>query len=121
MVKMAKTVDQAWNIDPELATYIPPTLYAGTGNSKYRNPVSGVVIQGGSGAAGIGGGTGGGGGISNTAKVITDLNLEAVGTLPGSVIPDGFQHYSHCICFDPTKRPYPNYSMEHAELEMYSE
>ena len=46
--------------------------------------------------------------------------LEAVGTLPGAVIPDGFQHYSHCSCFQPSKR-YPNYSNELAELELYTE
>ena len=52
--------------------------------------------------------------------MVKDLALEAVGTLPGSVVPDGFVHYSHCSCFVPSKR-YPNYSMELAELEMYSE
>ena len=56
----------------------------------------------------------------SSGKVINNLVLEQVSTLPGSVIPDGFTHYSHCSCFKPSKR-YPNYSLEHAEIEMYSE
>ena len=73
-------------------------------------------------AGGGGGGYTGGGmpGASSSERVVKDLTLEAVGTLPGSVIPEGFQHYTHCSCFQPSKR-YPNYTMELAELEMYSE
>ena len=52
--------------------------------------------------------------------VINDLALEQVGTLPGSIVPQGFQHYTHCSCFQPSKR-YPNYTMDLAEIEMLSE
>ena len=58
--------------------------------------------------------------MSSSDRVVTDLALEAVGTMPGSVVPNGFTHYSHCTCFKPNKN-YPNYTLEHAELEMYTE
>ena len=46
--------------------------------------------------------------------------LQVVGTLPGSVVPKGFQHYSHCSCFV-ANPDYPNYTMDNAEMEMMSE
>ena len=60
------------------------------------------------------------GGLTGTERIVKDLSLEAVGTLPGSLVPAGFTHYSHCSCFKPSKK-YPNYALEHAEIEMYSE
>ena len=71
---------------------------------------------------GGGSGQGGAGGGNNLqpSGVINDLALEQVGTLPGSIVPQGFQHYTHCSCFQPSKR-YPNYTMDLAEIEMLSE
>lgn len=106
-------------IDPEMSQYVNPTLYPATGNSQYRQPVTSVVIGGSSGGATNGAGAGFVGNPSSS-NVITNLATANVGTLPGSVIPDGFTHYSHCSCFQPSKR-YPNYSLEHAEIEMYTE
>ena len=63
---------------------------------------------------------GGGGSNLHASGVINDLALEAVGTLPGSIVPQGFQHYTHCSCFQPSQR-YPNYRMDLAEIEMLSE
>lgn len=136
---LKKKVEKVWNIDPEMNSYIPPTLYPATGDSKYRNPIQQIVIRtdtsiaaenalngrgagGGGGGGGFwGGGFGGGQAVASTSdRVMKDLSLEAVATLPGGVVPDGFVHYSHCTCFKPSKR-YPNYTLEHAELEMYSE
>jgi len=127
MQDLKKTVEKVWNIDPELNNYIPPTLYPATGDNKYRNPIQQIIIRNETSAAAAASGDGGGGGYgrggpgpSASDKIVKDLALEAVGTLPGSVIPDGFTHYSHCTCFKPSKK-YPNYTLEHAELEMYSE
>lgn len=49
------------------------------------------------------------------------LNLTAaVGSLPGTIIPPGFTHYTHCSCYIPNpKKPHP--TMHYAELEMMSE
>ena len=114
-----------WNIDPETSNYIPPTLYPATGGPRYRNPIQQIVIRhangtdgpgfgggsgGGASTGGGGGYTGGGNGASSSERVVKDLTLEAVGTLPGSVVPEGFQHYTHCSCFQPSKL-YPNYTM----------
>ena len=133
MQDLKKTVEKVWNIDPELNNYIPPTLYPATGDNKYRNPIQQIIIRNENSAAaaanGMGGGTGGGGGggygrdgpgPQASDKIVKDLALEAVGTLPGSVVPKDFIHYSHCTCFKPSRK-YPNYTMNHAELEMYSE
>lgn len=133
---LKKKVEKVWNIDPEMNSYIPPTLYPATGDSKYRNPIQQIVIRtdtsiaaenalngrGGGGGGGFGGGGYGGGQAvaSSSDRVMKDLSLEAVATLPGGVVPDGFVHYSHCTCFKPSKK-YPNYTLEHAELEMYTE
>lgn len=112
---LKREVEKAHDIT-EQSNYIPPTLYPATGDSKYRKPINQIIIK------HDYGGRGGGGGDSDMriAGVINDLHLETVGTLPGAIIPKGFQHYSHCSCFVPSKR-YPNYTMEHAEIEMYSE
>ena len=135
---LKKMVEKSWNTDLELTNYVPPTLYPGTGDFRYRNPIQQIIVRnerssvaderssGGYGAgagagAGIGTGYGRGQTVASTSDVvIKDLALESVGTLPGSVVPEGFKHYSHCTCFRPNKK-YPNYDMEHAELEMYSE
>ena len=53
-------------------------------------------------------------------RMVNDLILENVGTLPGAVVPEGFKHYSHCSCFKPNKA-YPNYTFKLAEMEMLSE
>ena len=48
------------------------------------------------------------------------LNLtKDVGTLPGTLVPPGFRHLTHCICYvpDPDR---PNPTMKYAELEMMS-
>lgn len=131
MVSLKKQIETVWNIDPELNNYVPPTLYPATGSSRYRNPIQQIVIRnaggsgdgvGGGSSRGDGGGDGytGGGGNFSGERVIKDLTLESVGTMPGGVIPPNWKHYSHCTCFEPDKR-YPNYTIEHAELEMYSE
>lgn len=134
MVTLKKQVEKIYDIDPETTNYVPPTLYPATGGPKYRNPIQQIVIRHAtaadgpaSGGSGGGGATGGGGGYtggvpgnSTSERVVKDLTLEAVGTLPGSVIPAGFEHYTHCSCFQPSKS-YPNYTMELAELEMMSE
>ena len=49
------------------------------------------------------------------------LNLtKDVGTLPGTLVPPGFRHNTHCICYvpDPDR---PNPTMKYAELEMMSQ
>ena len=125
MVSLKKQIETVWNIDPELNNYVPPTLYPATGDSKYRNPVQQIVIRNATTAvegtvSGGDGFSGGGGGGYAGERIVKDLALETIATLPGGVVPDGFQHYSHCTCFVPSKR-YPNYTIEHAELEMYSE
>lgn len=113
---LKKEVEKAHDIT-DMSNYVPPTLYPATGNSKYRNPISQIVIKHDYGGEG---GVGGGGGNLVSSGVINDLALEAVGTIPGSIVPTGFQHYTHCSCFQPSKK-YPNYTMQLAELEMYSE
>ena len=40
--------------------------------------------------------------------------------LAGAVVPKGFEHYSHCVCYKPDDR-FPRPTMELAELEMLSE
>ena len=42
------------------------------------------------------------------------------GALPGAVVPNGFQHYPHCVCYvpDPNK---PKPTLELAEIDMLSE
>lgn len=95
---LKRQVEIMWNFDPETSTYVPPTLYPATGNSKYRQPVPAVVVSSNNVTA-LGGGGGYGGSGPSDGKVLKDLTLEAVGTLPGSVVPEGFQHYSHCSCF----------------------
>jgi len=120
MADLKKQIEKVWSIDPELNNYVPPTLYPATGDSKYRNPIQQIVIRNASSGNGENGGGGDGYGGVSGERVVKDLTLEAVGTMPGGVIPDGFTHYSHCNCFVPSKR-YPNYTVEHAELEMYSE
>ena len=77
-------------------------------------------MNGSGGGGGRDGYTGGVPGSNPSELVIKDLALEAVGTLPGSVVPPGFQHYTHCSCFVPSKQ-YPNYTMDLAEIEMMSE
>lgn len=130
---LKKHVEKVHNMDPETTNYVPPTLYPATGGPRYRNPIQQIVIRHDKGDDGFGGGgyatgsSGGGGytgggvpGANSSEVVIKDLHLEAVGTMPGSVVPPGFDHYTHCSCFVPDRR-YPNYTMEHAELEMMSE
>ena len=51
---------------------------------------------------------------------LVSAELQVVGTLPGSVVPKGFQHYSHCSCFVPNPA-YPNYTMDNAKDTMLSE
>ena len=98
-VFIKKKVEALWELDQDKTMYVPPNLYPATGTSKYRQP-----------GQSNGPGSGGGGGSV----------LDTVGTLPGAIVKEGFQHYSHCTCFVPSKK-YPNYAMEHAELEMISE
>lgn len=124
MTTLKKQVEQVWNIDPETTNYVPPTLYPATGGPRYRNPIQQIIIKheskedgfgaaaanattnggaggfgGNNGGATVGGGAFTGGQTSNEGRVVKDLILENVGTLPGSVVPEGFQHYSHCSCF----------------------
>ena len=149
MEQLKRTVEKVHsNSSDIMTTYVPPTLYPASGGPQFRSPVQQIVIKtehgederrngggfGGSGGGsfpGIASGASLGSNTSNIAKlaagaastsgvILDSLLLEAVGTLPGSVVPSGFQHYTHCSCFQPSKK-YPNYTMEHAELEMYSE
>ena len=131
MVTLKKqVVDKVWgDMETSGSSYVPPTLYPATGGPTYRHGVAQLIIRhehGGDGGSGGRDGLGGGGGYAGgppqagDGKVINNLLLEDIGTLPGGVVPVGFEHKSHCICFKPSKR-YPNYSLEHAELEMISE
>ena len=98
-----------------MTTYVPPTLYPASGGPQFRSPVQQIVIKteqgederkNGGGFGGLGGGsfpgiasgTSLGSNASNVAKligsaasvtgqVLDNLLLEAVGTLPGSVVP----------------------------------
>lgn len=98
MTTLRKHVEKVYDIDPASTNYCPPNLYPATGNNNYRNPVQQIIIKT---EGSSGNGTGGGGGGYCGERVIQgkDLPIEVVGTLPGSVIPQGFQHYSHCSCF----------------------
>jgi hypothetical protein len=42
------------------------------------------------------------------------------GLLPGAIVPKGFTHYTHCICYKPDPR-YPHPTLELAELDILSE
>ena len=42
------------------------------------------------------------------------------GQLSGTVVPEGFKHYPHCICYQPDPK-YPRPTLELAELDMLSE
>jgi len=99
MVTLKKQVERMYDIDPETTNYVPPTLYPATGGPKYRNPIQQIVIrhanaEDGPSSGGTGGGTTGGGytgggapGASTSERVVKDLALETVGTMPGSVVP----------------------------------
>ena len=126
-MSLRKHVEKVWNIDPESTNYVPPTLYQYTGSSKYRNPIQQIVIRNettaagrvggggdGNGTGGYSGGMGGGyGGGNPSDRVIQgkDLILESVGTVPGAIVPEGYEHKSYCTCFAP-KKNYPNYTLE---------
>ena len=97
------------------STFQAPKLYPGTGSHKYGNqpPIKAGSIQLNPTPAShglMGGGAGDG-----------RLNLvKDVGSLPGTLCPPGFQHYTHCSCYIPDKsKPHP--TMHYAELEMLSE
>ena len=94
------------------STYQAPKLYPGTGSRKYGTQTQhkpGTIQL--NSMPGPAMGAGGDGRVN----LIKD-----VGALPGTLIPKGFNHYTHCSCYipDPSK-PHP--TMHYAELEMISE
>ena len=98
------------------SSFDEPNFYPGTGSHKYgQNKGKMNQIQlGATGASGNSGmGTANGTGMQ--------MNLSAaVGSIPGSVIPAGFTHYTYCSCYVPDgKKPHP--TMKYAEMEMMSE
>jgi len=44
-----------------------------------------------------------------------------IGSLAGTLVPDGFKHYTHCSCYVPNADKSFHPTMEYAHLEMISE
>ena len=93
----------------ENSTYKAPKLYPATGTHQ----VKASLVQLGSFP----------GTTQSVGKMMADGSISLtrdVGTLPGTLVPPGFEHNSHCICFKPDPNK-PNPTMKYAELEMLSE
>lgn len=97
-----------------VSNYKPPQLYPGTGTHK----VAGGTIR--PGAITLGSGLGGPQGAGSLGADGRLSLTQAVGTLPGTLVPPGFRHNAHCICYvpDPEK---PNPTLKYAELDMMSQ
>ena len=91
------------------STYKPPKLYPGTGTHTTKTS----MVQLGQNP----------GQTQTVGSMMADGSLSLtrdVGTLPGTLVPPGFVHNTHCICYVPDpKRPNP--TMKYAEVEMMSQ
>ena len=119
LVMLKKKTEEAANIDQETSMYKPPALYPGTGTSKYRKQGT-ITAPSGLSSMPYGGATVGEQGTTGPQGRLVSSELQVVGTMPGSVVPKNFQHYSYCQCFVPNSN-YPNYTMNNAEMTMLSE
>lgn len=93
------------------STYKSPQLYPGTGTHRF----AGSSVR--AGSITLGSGPNAVGSLGADGR----LNLsQAVGTLAGTLVPPGFRHEAHCICYkpDPSK---PNPTIKYAELDMLSQ
>jgi len=93
------------------STYQNPMMYPGTGTHR-TGPGPSKQIQPNGGAT-----TGGMSSGMSSRPPVTSV----IGALPGTLVPDGFTHYTHCSCYVPNAdKPY-HPTMNFAHLEMISE